>query len=578
MPSHASVSASNWSSGMLRLTTVGVAVMLTACANVSLPSWTDSSTQTASAPATRVVPGSNPAAGQGLVTAPAPPAQPLTKLPYNPAIEERFPDPAVRYETPGLSKQHQGFTTQTEISGWLQSLADKSQGSGSGNTLGVIQIGSTQRGMPIQALVATHAASVQATALNNSERPTVLLVGQQHGDEPASAEALLIVARELSPGGLLEPLLQKINVVIVPRANPDGAETASQLTADGTDLANDHLVLNTPEARALAKLARDYRPAVVIDLHEYQAAGIFLQKYQAVQRYDALLQYANTSNTHEFVTKASREWFTQALRNALMQASLSNEWFYQTSPQLSDKSLSMGSTAPETLINASSLKNAAALMVASRGADLGPMHMQRRVHTLVTAATSALRTTAEKAKNLHQVEDFVSRDVASLACRKQLTVEVQPTQEQRTINMLQAESGAEQQVRVNWNSALQLVNSKTRPRPCGYWLSAGSSQAAERLRLLGLQVMQVAEAGEVLADSYQEMANTGSGLVLTRGAIEMPVGSFYVSLNQAKAHLAAAALEPDTPYSYMSKGLILIPSDIARIVTTPSVVFEEDAD
>ncbi|WP_240466933.1 M14 family metallopeptidase [Comamonas sp. lk] len=560
---------------MLRLTAVGAVVMLTACANVTLSSWPDPGAK----PATASVPASTSAAQPtaGAATAQAVPSSPaLRSLPYNPAIEERFPDPAVRYETPGLSSQRQSFTTQAEVSDWLQALASKSQGSG--NLLAVITIGTTQRGTPIQALVATHAASTQATALNNSDRPTVLLVGQQHGDEPASAEALLIIARELAPRGLLEPLLQKINVVIVPRANPDGAEAASRLTADGTDLVNDHLLLSTPEARALATLMRDYRPAAVVDLREYQAGGIFLQKYQAVQRYDALLQYANTANTHEFVTKASREWFTQALRSALTQAGLSNEWYYQTSEQMSDKSLSMDSVTPDTLINSSSLKNAAALMVASRGADLGSLHIQRRVHTLVTAATSALRTTAEKAKNLHQVEDFVARDIASQACRKQLVVEAQPMQEQRTINMLQAQSGAEQQVRVNWTSALQLNNSKTRARPCGYWLSASSSQAAERLRLLGVQVMQVAEAGQVLADSYQPVTSTGGSPVLTRGAIEAPVDSFYISLNQAKAHLASAALEPDTPYSYLSKGAILTSSDIARVVATPSVVFEEDAD
>ncbi len=568
-------SASNWPSGMLRLTAVGAVVILTACANVTLSSWPDPGTKPATASAPASTSAAQPAAGAA--TAQAIPSSPaLTSLPYNPAIEERFPDPAVRYETPGLSGQRQGFTTQAEVSDWLQALASKSQGSG--NLLAVITIGTTQRGTPIQALVATHAASTQATALNNSDRPTVLLVGQQHGDEPASAEALLILARELAPRGLLEPLLQKINVVIVPRANPDGAEAASRLTADGSDLAKDHLLLSTPEARALATLMRDYRPAAVVDLREYQAGSIFLQKYQAVQRYDALLQYANTANTHEFVTKASREWFTQALRSALTQAGLSNEWYYQTSEQMSDKSLSMDSVTPDTLINSSSLKNAAALMVASRGADLGSLHIQRRVHTLVTAATSALRTTAEKAKNLHQVEDFVARDIASQACRKQLVVEAQPTQEQRTINMLQAQSGAEQQVRVNWTSALQLNNSKTRARPCGYWLSASSSQAAERLRLLGVQVMQVAEAGQVLADSYQPATSTGGSPVLTRGAIEAPVGSFYISLNQAKAHLATAALEPDTPYSYLSKGAILTSSDIARVVATPSVVFEEDAD
>ena len=95
--------------------------------------------------------------------------------------------------------------------------------------------------------------------------------------------------------------------------------------------------------------------------------------------------------------------------------------------------------------------------------------------------------------------------------------------------------------------------------------------------MLGAQVMQIAEPGQMLADSYQTQQANGN-LVLTRGAIDTPVGSYYVSLNQAKANLIAAALEPDTPYSYMSKRLITMPSDIARVVAAPSVVFEEEAE
>lgn len=574
-PPHAVRHARAWQSGVLRLTAVGAAALVTACANVQLPPWPGSAPQPQTArPATP--PPAQPATGA--TAQPVVPTPQLTPLPYNPAIEARFPDPAVRYDTPGLNNPRQQFTTQAEMSSWLQALAAKSQGSGT--TLGLLNIGSSQHGTPIQALVATRADNIQASSLNSSGRPTALLVAQQHGDEPAGAEALLVIARELAPGGLLAPLLQQINVVVVPRANPDGAATASHLTADGTDLAHDHLLLSTPEARALATLVRDYRPAAVVDLHEYAAAGQFLQKYQAVQSYDALLQYASTANAHEFVTKAAREWYVQPVRSALSQAGLSNEWFYRTSAQPDDKSVSMASLAPDTLANTSSLKNAAALFVSSRGSDLGATHIQRRVHTLVTAATSALRATAEKARNLNQVEEFVARDVSSLACRQQLTVQAEQTPEQRSIAMLQAGTGAEQQARLDWNSSLQIKASQTRARPCGYLISAEARQAVERLRQLGLQVQQIAEPGQVLADSYQEARHTGSSaaLVLTRSSLDAPAGSYYLSLNQPKAHLATAALEPDTPYSYVSKGLIASTADIARVVATPSVVFDEDDD
>lgn len=560
--------------GRLRWSALACTALLAACSSTPLPPWPTSSkpqvaTPTRPAPEIPVVPQAT--------TQPIAPANNLVPLPYNAAVAARFPDPATRYDTPGLAPQRNQFTTASELSSWLNSQASKSLGRDT--RLGIVQPGSSQRGSPIQALVATRAPGIQPSALYDSRRPTVMLVAGQHGDEPAGTEALLIIARELAPGGLLEPLLQQINVILVPRANPDAVEAGTRNAADGTDIAHDHLLLNTPEAKALATLARDYRPVAVVDLQEFPAASIFLQKYQAIQRYDALLQYSATANQNEFVTKAAREWYTAPLRTALSQAGLSSDWYYTTSQELQDKSISMGSLAPDSLRNISGLKNSVGYLVSSRGSDLGRAHIQRRVHTLVTAATRMLHSSAERAKDLTQVQAFVARETASLACHQQLAVQAEQTPEQRTLTMIQPDTGADQQVRVDWNASLQARTTLSRPRSCGYWLSASAQTAVDRLRLLGLQVLKVAEPGQLLADSYNEArsATPASGAyALTRGAVEAPVGSYYLSMNQPMANIAAAALEPDTPYSYLARGLVPTLSDMARVMAPPSVVFEEE--
>lgn len=562
--------------GRLRWSALACTALLAACSSTPLPPWPTSSkpqvaTPTRPAPEIPVVPQAT--------TQPIAPAHNLVPLPYNAAVAARFPDPATRYDTPGLAPQRNQFTTASELSSWLNSQASKSLGRDT--RLGIVQPGSSQRGSPIQALVATRAPGIQPSALYDSRRPTVMLVAGQHGDEPAGTEALLIIARELAPGGLLEPLLQQINVILVPRANPDAVEAGTRNAADGTDIAHDHLLLNTPEAKALATLARDYRPVAVVDLQEFPAASIFLQKYQAIQRYDALLQYSATANQNEFVTKAAREWYTAPLRTALSQAGLSSDWYYTTSQDLQDKSISMGSLAPDSLRNISGLKNSVGYLVSSRGSDLGRAHIQRRVHTLVTAATRMLHSSAERAKDLTQVQAFVARETASLACHQQLAVQAEQTPEQRTLTMIQPDTGADQQVRVDWNASLQARTTLSRPRSCGYWLSASAQTAVDRLRLLGLQVLKVAEPGQLLADSYNEArsATPASGAyALTRGAVEAPVGSYYLSMNQPMANIAAAALEPDTPYSYLARGLVPTLSDMARVMAPPSVVFEEEED
>jgi hypothetical protein len=590
---------------------LAAALFLSACASTPLPPWpsgpsTGSAQRpsaTAPAPLPRIQRGAVVPAplGQdraGVVASPLPPPTPLVvqdeapiaAAPYNAAVAARFPDPPMTYDTPGLGRDRRAFTTNAEVGEWLRSLAEAAP-SGSTRTQ-LVNAGTSQRGEPILALVITRAATPDPSVLAKSGRPTVLLIGQQHGDEPAGGEALLVIARELAQG-LLAPLLDRVNVVVVPRANPDGAAAGTRVTANGVDMNRDHLLLGTPEARALARLVNDYQPILVVDAHEYTAVGRYLQKFNAIQRYDALLQYATTANYPEFLTKASMEWYHQPMVEALKSQGLTSDWYYTTSTNPQDKLISMGGTQPDTGRNVNGLKNTVSLLIETRGVGLGRMHIQRRVHTQVTAITSALRSTAERATNLEQVRSFVVRDVSAMACRDQVVVEAEATRTQRDLSFLDPETGADRTVKVDWNSSLTLRPVKVRPRPCGYWLSASSAGAVERLKMLGVQVLRIAEQGSLLADIYRESSREtgdrqdvignvagGSGIVKVqvtsaRSAIDAPAGSYYVPLNQPRAHLAVAALEPDTQNSYFANRLIAELDHTARIMSSPSLVFEE---
>nr|WP_265290215.1 M14 family metallopeptidase [Verminephrobacter eiseniae] len=594
--------------------------MLTACGSTPLPPWpaTPTAPRNAEQPAasrpqalpaptgpvavSRPLPDHAPLVVQGAGPMAAPavlPSAPLAPPPYGDAVAARFPEPPMAYSTPGLRPERRAFTTNAELGQWLRALAD-SAAQGAATDMAttattrarVLIIGNSQRGEPIAGLLLTRAAGTDPASLERSGRPTVVLIGQQHGDEPAGSEALLVVSSELAQG-LLEPLLDRINVVVVPRANPDGAQAGTRVTANGLDMNRDHLLLDTPEARALAQVVNDYRPILVLDAHEFTVAGRYLQKFNAIQRYDALLQYTTTANYPEFLTKASEEWYHQPLLAALEAQDLTSHWYYTTSTDMQDQRISMGGTQPDTSRNVNGLKNAVSLLIETRGVGIGRMHIQRRVHTQVTAIASALRSTAERAADLEQVRSFVAREVSAQACRGQVVVEAAATPTRRELDFLDPDTGADRRLSVEWNSSLALRPVKARFRPCGYWLAASATAAVERLKQLGLQVMRIAEPGAMLAETYLETARESGDRQDVRGsiagnagilrvqvtpmrrAIDAPAGSFYVPLNQPRAPLAVAALEPDTQNSYFANRVIADLADIARVMAIPALVFDE---
>lgn len=556
---------------------VGSALALAACSSTPLPPWNPVA---APAPSpTQHTTLAKPGQPSGPSITPIAPSSQLQPLPYSGAIAALYPDPTERYNTPGLADGRRSFTTNAELADVLRDLAQKN--SEGGPRLGLLDAGNAQSGTPLLALVATTAKAISPLALDETTRPNVLIVAGQQGNAPASTEAVLALAQELGKNGLLTPLLEQINIILVPRANPDGFEKSTPNTADGTDLRFDHLQLKTPEARFLAKLARDYRAAVVIDAGEFAAIEPTLQRFAAVRANDIGLQYAVTPNANEFVSKASREWLYQPTANSLKEAGLVVDWAFEPSGTSAESGFAMGTIEPTTLRNASSLKNTASLDVQSRGSDLGRTHAQRRVHSHVKALTAALQSVAHRADDLRRVHTFVTRDVASQACRGTTAIQSLPRMEQRNITLVDASSAQLVQKPAAWTSSLNISTPRTRQQACGYWLSANAVQATELLSMLGVNVQRVAELASLQAESYQAQSSTPTAgsppaISLTSAILEAGPGSYYVSMNQPLAFLAAAALEPDSTYSYFQTGILRSLADVARVTALPNIVFEEE--
>ena len=547
-------------------------------------------------PIIRPLPGPSPVGAQAVpppdTAWPAPaqgvpsPASVDAGPPYSEAVAARFPDPPVQYRTPAFEPGHIGFTSNAELAALLRTLVRDGRSGPGGSSVRLLTVGASQAGVPLEALLFTRNPDVSPAALQRAGRPTVLLIGQQHGDEPAGCEALIAIAQQLAQGSL-QAVLEQINVIVLPRANPDGAQADKRGTASGIDANRDHLLLRTPEALAMSQLVRDYRPAVVVDSHEYTVVGRYLEKYGAVQRFDALVQYATVANLPEFITKASEEWFRQPMVASLKREGLTSEWYYTTSTDLADRKISMGGTQPDIGRNVNGLRNAVSLLIETRGVGIGRLHLARRVHTHVIAISSVLSSTAQRAADLTRLRKFVETEVAAQACQGQAIVSAAPTPSEYNLVMLDPTTGADRPRTVTWDSALVLDVRKSRARPCGYWLGADQIDAVSRLRSLGVTVQQLQQNSVVRGETYSETARDVGTRNDVRGSIadadgvvhvqvetvpaliDAPTGSYYVTLDQPFANLALAALEPDTQNSYVAHRIIAAVSGVSRVMARP---------
>jgi hypothetical protein len=100
---------------------------------------------------------------------------------------------------------------------------------------------------------------------------TVLLWSQMHGDESTATMAIMDMLKFFSqePDHIVtRSILDKLNLLIIPMLNPDGAERFQRRTAQSIDMNRDALALSTPEARILKETRDTYQPQFGFNLHD----------------------------------------------------------------------------------------------------------------------------------------------------------------------------------------------------------------------------------------------------------------------------------------------------------------------
>ncbi len=147
------------------------------------------------------------------------------------------------------------------ISAYLHTLADESR------FATVTQLGISAGKRPVEALIVSEDQAFLQQGKPATDKPTIMLVGSQHGNEPSGTEVLQILARRLL-NGELTPWLRQMNFVIVALANPDGRDLNRRLNAKDENPNLDFIAVESPETRIYIDALERFQPDVVMDLHE----------------------------------------------------------------------------------------------------------------------------------------------------------------------------------------------------------------------------------------------------------------------------------------------------------------------
>ena len=378
----------------------------------------------------------------------------------------------------------------------------------------------------------------QAAQLMGGDKLTVYYRAQMHGNEPGGTEGALAMIHHLQQG-YADEILDKLDLIIVPRLSPDGSQLYQRLLPSSINPNRDQLLLGSSEMQAFQKGYLLFDPEIVLDGHE----RVWNNNAGDIQ-VSACFTPMNSDAFHSTALQLDDAAFRELEANGLA------GFYYATCVNELDPNMGGGYYPAAGSIY---------VLMESRGIHGGNEAMERRAVAHMAAVSGMLDYLHE---NDTQVKSVIAAERAAVATRGETYEETDLFVLQtgsRTATAADVEAWTYLKINrqtVDWETgevtfpvrypAVKDVVKRTRVAPTAYVIPAGESWADAVLALMDAHGISYTflPAGATLP--LQRYGGTTSEATLGMETdTRFASGCYVFTMNQAKGLLLATFMEPD---------------------------------
>jgi hypothetical protein len=405
-----------------------------------------------------------------------------------------------------------------------------------------------------------------------SGKTIVLIANAVHGGEPSGKESSQIVARDLVAGDLRH-ILDDVIVLIIPIVNPDGGEVLRRTNEEGFDLNRDYVKLESQEIQTLVtQVMNEWTPDIHIDTH-HGGAPPYTMTWQGT------LNPAADRELREYPYR----YIFPAMRAALRAEDY--DGFDYAGPQTIDGRPAWGSTSIEPRKHHvyTGLVNSIGLLfetpsnthrVRANGTRVEPVPQEERYYHQVRGSVISKRVVLQVAAERRQE----IRALTNASRQRALEAGATFSEDDRVVLDYELVARGNEPVWVPDGAGsfrletrpIYLTYNITRstPRPLGYILPPSMAKVLPLLMDHDIRVqrftrpatleLEVYRAGRVQHDEYFQghYLKSVADVTKTTETVEVPAGSYYISMAQSRGNLIAYLLEPETDDNLITWGWV----------------------
>ncbi|KAI0099395.1 Zn-dependent exopeptidase [Daldinia grandis] len=396
----------------------------------------------------------------------------------------------------------------------------------------------------------------------------VWIQGGVHGNEPAGDQAVLALLGKLDADhSWRERLLERLDITLLPRYNPDGVAYFQRALASNLDPNREHTKLFREISRGHKRLLSSFAPHITVDMHEF--TGTRPSGSNGIYKHgmDALIAAGKNLNTHPDIRNISEVLFSAGVGSRLVERGFRWEPYFTGASAGPQIVLDEAGSDAKSGRNNYALAQSVTILCEVRGIRLADQHFQRRVATALSMVGGILDIAVENFEEVYRtIEGAIDKFIHS---DDPIVLTDYPNPTSRNITLINRTNGQLTQVPVTFLSTTPTTANQTRARPEAYLIPRTWSDLASRLRDAGVAVETLSDgyrgAAEALtiasasvAGGYYEGAVqvTVTTAPVPKAELVLPPGSFRVSARQKNAALAFVALEPENVDSYVRFNLV----------------------